>query len=59
MSEDIAIHVEQLGKTYQIFDKPSDRMKQFLVPKLTKLVGGKSNSYFREFRALETAIWSG
>ena len=47
MSEDIAIHVEQLGKTYQIFDKPSDRMKQFLVPKLTKLVGGKSNSYFR------------
>ena len=53
MSEDIAIHVEQLGKTYQIFDKPSDRMKQFLVPKLTKLVGGKSNSYFREFRALD------
>ena len=30
MSSDIAIRVNNLGKCYQIYDKPKDRLKQSL-----------------------------
>jgi lipopolysaccharide transport system ATP-binding protein len=43
MSSDTAIRVEHLSKCYQIYSKPSDRLKQFLIP-------GKR--YYREFWAL-------
>ncbi len=45
MSSDIAIKVNGLGKCYEIYDKPSDRLKQILCR------GGKK--YFKEFWALK------
>ena len=30
---DIATHVSNLSKCYQIYDNPRDRLKQFVVPK--------------------------
>lgn len=45
MSSDIAIKVENLGKCYQIYDRPRDRLLQMLVP------GRKQ--YAREFWALK------
>ena len=58
MAEDIAIHVDKLSKTYQIFDTPSDRMKQFVLPRLKSLIGSPVRSYYKEFRALNDISFS-
>lgn len=52
MSSEIAIKVERLSKCYQIYEKPVDRLKQFVFPKARDLVGMKRKQYFREFWAL-------
>ena len=58
MAEDIAIHVDKLSKTYQIFDTPSDRMKQFVLPRLKSLIGSPVRPYYKEFRALNDISFS-
>jgi lipopolysaccharide transport system ATP-binding protein len=49
---DIAIRANHLGKCYQIYNNPHDRLKQFFIPRLQRLVGRKPKQYFREFWAL-------
>ncbi|MDX1728794.1 MAG: ABC transporter ATP-binding protein [Pseudoalteromonas tetraodonis] len=49
---DVAISVHGLSKCYQIYAKPVDRLKQFVFPKLARLLGRASHNYFREFWAL-------
>lgn len=44
MSSNIAIQAEKLGKAYQLYNRPIDRLKQILV--------GQRKQYFREFSAL-------
>jgi lipopolysaccharide transport system ATP-binding protein len=51
-SNDFAIEVKNLGKSYNIYKRPQDRLKQSLVPRLQQLVGRRPNRYFREFWAL-------
>jgi len=53
MSSDIAIKVEGLSKCYQIYDQPRDRLKQFVLPKLQRVVGAKPKQYYKEFWALK------
>lgn len=53
MSSEIAIKVENLSKCYQIYDQPRDRLKQFLLPRLRRLVGLSPKQYYREFWALK------
>jgi len=53
MSSDIAIRVTNLGKRYEIYDTPRDRLKQFFAPRLQNLVGQTPKQYFREFWALK------
>lgn len=53
MSSELAIKVEALTKTYQIYEHPRDRLKQFLLPRLCRIVGKISKQYFREFSALK------
>jgi lipopolysaccharide transport system ATP-binding protein len=48
-----AIRVDRLGKCYHIYDRPQDRLKQALVPRLLHLVGKTRPTYFREFWALQ------
>jgi lipopolysaccharide transport system ATP-binding protein len=48
----VAIRVSKLSKCYQIYDKPHDRLKQFVAPRLQRLSGRPSKQYFREFWAL-------
>ena len=48
----IAIRVNNLSKCYHIYDRPQDRLKQLVVPKLRSLVGRNPNRYYREFWAL-------
>jgi lipopolysaccharide transport system ATP-binding protein len=52
MSSDIAIRVEGIAKCYQIYNKPGDRLKQFIIPRFKRLFGKKPSSYFSEFWAL-------
>lgn len=44
-SNDVAIYAENLSKKYQIYEKPSDRLKQSLLRSRKK--------YYREFNALK------
>lgn len=52
MSSEISIKVENIRKCYQIYDKPRDRLKQYLLPRLQRLSGQRQQRYFREFWAL-------
>lgn len=50
---DTAIRVENLGKCYQIYDVPRDRLKQFVAPRMQRLARQPQKQYFREFWALK------
>lgn len=52
-SNDFAIKVEHLGKRYQIYNNPQDRLKQSIYPRLQALAGRAPKNYFREFWALQ------
>jgi ABC-type polysaccharide/polyol phosphate transport system, ATPase component len=64
-SDDIAIRVSNLSKRYEIYNKPGDRLKQFIIPKLCRIlpvlkrfssIRTDSNSdpvFFNEFWALK------
>jgi lipopolysaccharide transport system ATP-binding protein len=52
MSSNIAIKVQSIGKCYQIYDQPEDRLKQSIYPKFQKLSGIQPKRYYREFWAL-------
>jgi len=53
MCSDTAIRVENLSKRFEIFNKPSDRLKQMVVPRLQRAVGKHPTQYFREFWAVK------
>lgn len=48
----LAVKVQRLGKCYQIYDRPGDRLKQFLAPRLQHAFGRPQKAYFTEFWAL-------
>ena len=56
---DIAIKVPYLSKCYHIYDNPSDRLKQFVAPRLQRLTWQNPKQYFREFWALKVASLNG
>jgi lipopolysaccharide transport system ATP-binding protein len=54
MFSETVIQVSHLSKYYQIYDQPKDRLKQFFLPRLKKLVGNKKIvNYYKEFRAID------
>jgi len=52
-SDDVAIRVSNLGKCYQIYDTPRDRLKQFVVPRLQRFFRQSPNLYYHDFWALK------
>jgi lipopolysaccharide transport system ATP-binding protein len=50
---DIAIKISGLGKCYEVYDQPSDRLKQMVRPRLYRLLRRQPKQYFREFWALK------
>lgn len=52
-SDDIAIRVQGLSKCYGIYANPRDRLKQFVLPRLQRLIGQAPKQYFREFWAVK------
>jgi lipopolysaccharide transport system ATP-binding protein len=51
-SDNLAISVKNLSKRYEIFDRPGDRLKQFIIPRVRKIFGLANHDYFKDFWAL-------
>jgi lipopolysaccharide transport system ATP-binding protein len=51
-SEEIAVRVSHLSKCYEIYDRPQDRLKQSIQPRLRRLFRRLPRNYYREFWAL-------
>lgn len=51
-SNDVAIKIVDLSKIYEIYDAPSDRLKQFIFSKLPQFGNGEGRKYSRNFEAL-------
>lgn len=51
-SDETAIRVDRLSKCYRIYDRPQDRLRQAIVPRLQRLFRTPPQRYFREFWAL-------
>ena len=52
MSSDAIIRAASLGKCYQIYSSPAERLKQMVYPRLMRIAGQKMAPRFREFWAL-------
>ncbi|HKU53453.1 MAG TPA: ATP-binding cassette domain-containing protein, partial [Nitrospira sp.] len=50
--EDVVISVQQLSKRYHLYDRPHDRLKEFILPRLQGLIRRQPTSYAREYWAL-------
>jgi lipopolysaccharide transport system ATP-binding protein len=50
--EDSAISVRDISKCFYTYDKPSDRLKHSIMPRLQRKLGAPVRSYGREFWAL-------
>ncbi|MGF1569122.1 MAG: ABC transporter ATP-binding protein [Nodosilinea sp.] len=53
MSSEAIIKVENLSKCYEIYERPENRLKQSLYPRLQRLIGQPPKQYYREFWALK------
>lgn len=51
-SDELSIRVSNLSKRYEIYARPADRLKQMILPRVKRLTGRKSGTYFNEFWAL-------
>jgi lipopolysaccharide transport system ATP-binding protein len=51
-SDDIAIRVRDVSKHYVLFDRPEDRLKQMVIPRLERMAGRTPRRYYRDFAAL-------
>lgn len=52
MSSELAVAVDRLSKSYQIYDQPRDRLVQMLMPRLQRAVGRAPRQYYRDFWAV-------
>lgn len=52
-SEGVLIEVAGLSKCFSIYDKPSHRFMQFVVPRLQRFLGVRESRYKHEFWALK------
>lgn len=51
-SDNIAIQVKNLSKEYEIYERPRDRLKQFVLPKFQRALGKPPTQYYKSFSAL-------
>lgn len=52
MSSEVAIKVSNVSKHYLMYDKPEDRLKQMIVPKIYRVFGNKVKQYYKHFSAV-------
>jgi lipopolysaccharide transport system ATP-binding protein len=56
--DDLSIHIQDLGKRYEIYAQPTDRLKQMVLPRLWRSAGQGERRYFKEFWALRGVSFS-
>lgn len=49
--DDVAIRVEAVSKCYHIYPTPRDRLKQFVLPRVRRMLGLNASRYYNEFWA--------
>ncbi|MEO8364608.1 MAG: ABC transporter ATP-binding protein [Pseudoxanthomonas sp.] len=54
-SDDISIRAENLSKCYHLYERPGQRLRQFLMPRMQVLIGRDPKANYREFWALKEA----
>lgn len=52
MSSKLAVRVESISKAFHVYGSPRDRLKQFVVPRLQRIIGRPQSRYYDEFWAL-------
>jgi lipopolysaccharide transport system ATP-binding protein len=52
-SDAFAIRVSNLSKQFVLFERPEDRLKQMVIPRLERLTGRSPRRYYRDFAALD------
>jgi lipopolysaccharide transport system ATP-binding protein len=52
MSSDPVIRVSQLSKSFPIYARPADRLKQFILPRMRRMLGLAPKQYYKTFTAL-------
>jgi lipopolysaccharide transport system ATP-binding protein len=52
-SDNPAIRIQNLSKSYEIYERPQDRLKQSICPRLQRLAHREVKNYYREFWALQ------
>lgn len=53
-----AIIVSDVGKCYQLYERPENRLKQALIPRLQRALGGEPTRFFRESWALRNVSFA-
>ena len=51
-SESIALRVSDVGKCFHVYRTPRDRLKQFVLPRLSRMIGQAPTRHYSEFWAL-------
>jgi lipopolysaccharide transport system ATP-binding protein len=51
-SDNIAVTVQDLSKCFQIYNRPEDRLKQSIIPRIKRFLELPTEKYFHEFWAL-------
>lgn len=49
----VSIQVQNVYKCYQVYAQPHDRLKQAVLPRIRRMLGGQSHRYYDEFWALK------
>lgn len=57
-SEPLTIEVDSLGKKYDIYAQPTDRLKQMIVPRLRRMAGRGGKAFYDEFWALRDVTFN-
>ena len=53
MSSEIAIEIKNLSKCHYIYERPQDRLKKMVVPRMQKTIGLTPSTYGKEFWAVK------
>jgi lipopolysaccharide transport system ATP-binding protein len=51
--DNFAVKAKEISKCYEIYATPRDRLKQFILPKASRLLRSQPQQYFKEFWALK------
>lgn len=51
-SNDYAIQIQQVSKCYQVYENPTRRLKQFILPRIDRKLGREPRVYHEDFWAL-------